>query len=77
MESPWVGFTYARSPLGSSADELLTKRQLEVARLAARGLTDRAIADRLGLSPHTVHTHLRNIFVRLQISSREELAERL
>jgi len=58
--------------LSTSADRL-TERQLEVARLAARGLTDRAIAEMLGLSPHTVHTHLRNIFVRLGISRREDL----
>ena len=56
-------------------DGRLTKRQMEVARLAARALSDRAIADELGLSPHTVHTHLRNIFARLEISSREELTE--
>ena len=63
--------------MGSSAADRLTERQLEVARLAARGLTDREIADELGLSPHTVHTHLRNIFVRLGISSREELPQLL
>ncbi len=63
--------------MGSSADERLTERQLEVARLAASGLGNRSIAERLGLSPHTVHTHLRNIFVRLGISSREELVDHL
>jgi len=51
----------------------LTKRQTQVARLAAGALSDREIANRLGLSPHTVHTHLRNIYARLEISSREEL----
>ncbi|MBO6934419.1 MAG: helix-turn-helix transcriptional regulator [Deltaproteobacteria bacterium] len=56
-------------------DDRLTKRQTEVARLAARSLSDREIAKELGLSPHTVHTHLRNIFARLDISSREELTE--
>lgn len=55
----------------------LTKRQSEVAYLAARSLSDREIAERLGVSRHTVHTHLRNIFARLQISSREELTELL
>jgi len=57
------------------ADDRLTKRQSEVARLAARAFSDREIADELGVSPHTVHTHLRNIFARLEISSREELTE--
>lgn len=59
------------------AAELLTERQLQVARLAVRGLSDREIADRLGVSQHTVHTHLGNIFARLGISSRDELADHL
>ena len=65
---------HPRRILSRTTDERLTKRQTEVAYLAARALSDREIADRLGLSPHTVHTHLRNIFARLEISSRDELA---
>jgi DNA-binding CsgD family transcriptional regulator len=41
-----------------------------VASLAAEGLTNQAIADRLFLSPHTVNTHLRHIFGKLGINSR-------
>jgi len=63
--------------LGSPSAELLTERQLEVANLAVRGLSDREIAERLGLSPNTVHTHLGNIFARLGISSRDEIADHL
>ncbi len=61
--------------MSRQTDDRLTKRQTEVARLAARAFSDREIADELGLSPHTVHTHLRNIFARLEISSREQLGE--
>lgn len=67
--------THTSWPMSRRTDDRLTKRQTEVARLAARSLSDREIAKELGLSPHTVHTHLRNIFARLDISSREELTE--
>lgn len=48
----------------------LTDAELRVAALAAEGLTNQAIADRLFLSPHTVNTHLRHIFGKLGINSR-------
>lgn len=48
----------------------LTPRQIEVLRLAAEGLTERRIAQRLILSEHTVHRHLANIYTRLGCSSR-------
>ncbi len=48
----------------------LTDAELRVASLAAEGLTNQAIADRLFLSPHTVNTHLRHIFSKLGINSR-------
>ena len=55
----------------------LTARQLEVALLAVAGKSDREISDTLGVSPATVRTHLRNIFARLEISSRAEIARRI
>lgn len=48
----------------------LTKRELEVLRLVARGHTNRAIADALYISERTVHRHLSNIFRKLGLSSR-------
>ena len=48
----------------------LTKRQREVLALAAEGLTDREIAQRLYLSEHTVHRHMANIMTRLRVTSR-------
>jgi LuxR family transcriptional regulator, maltose regulon positive regulatory protein len=48
----------------------LTRRQREVLALVADGLSDRDIADRLCLSPHTVHRHVANVLVRLGVSSR-------
>ena len=52
----------------------LRPRERDVAALVAEGLTSNEIADRLGISPRTVTTHLRNIYERLQISSRAALA---
>ncbi|MGW1075706.1 helix-turn-helix domain-containing protein [Streptomyces sp. NPDC002537] len=51
----------------------LTPAELRVARLVADGLTNRAAAAVLSISPHTVDTHLRHIFGKLQISGRVAL----
>jgi DNA-binding CsgD family transcriptional regulator len=51
----------------------LTEAELRVARLTATGLTNRATADELQLSPHTVESHLRHSFNKLGIHSRVEL----
>ncbi len=56
------------------AREGLTPQELQVARLAAKGLSNREIAERLSLSPRTVTTHLSRIFPKLGISSRRELS---
>jgi sigma-54 dependent transcriptional regulator, acetoin dehydrogenase operon transcriptional activator AcoR len=53
--------------------ESLSDTELAVADLAARGRTNRAIADALVVSPHTVDSHLRHIYTKLGISSRVEL----
>jgi DNA-binding CsgD family transcriptional regulator len=52
----------------------LTTSELTVARLVAEGLTNREVAERLFVSPHTVSSHLRHVFTKLGITSRVELA---
>jgi DNA-binding CsgD family transcriptional regulator len=52
----------------------MTAAELGVARLVAEGLTNREVADRLFVSPHTVNSHLRHVFAKLGINSRVELA---
>jgi DNA-binding CsgD family transcriptional regulator len=53
----------------------LSEREIGVAELAAQALTNRQIARRLCLSPHTVGYHLRQIFRKLDIQSRVWLAQ--
>ncbi len=52
----------------------LTTRQLEIARLAATGLPAATIAERLHISRRTVESHLANVYVRLGINNRSDLA---
>lgn len=61
-------------PSAPKGAEELTTQQRQIARLAAEGATNREIATRLFLSHRTVDHHLRNVFVRLGIRSRVELA---
>jgi DNA-binding CsgD family transcriptional regulator len=52
----------------------MTDSELAVARLVAQGLTNREVAERLFVSPHTVSGHLRHVFMKLQVNSRVDLA---
>ena len=51
----------------------LTDSELRVIRVVARGTTNRDAAEQLFLSPHTVSSHLRHAFTKLDINSRNEL----
>lgn len=52
----------------------LTPQEVQVARLITEGMTNRDAATHLFLSPRTVEYHLRNIYTKLGITSRTELA---
>ena len=56
-----------------SGEEALTRREIDVLRLLARGHTNRQVADVLGLSIRTVEGHRANLLGKLGISSRVEL----
>lgn len=65
--------TWRRGATGSP----LTPREEEVARLVAAGVTNREVAARLFVSPKTVERHLVNLFRKLDVRNRTELAARL
>lgn len=54
-----------------------TTREREVATLIARGLTNPEIAETLVLSPHTVQDHIKSLFAKLGVSSRQELVAKV
>ena len=55
----------------------LSKRQQQVVELLLQGNSNKQIALELGISESTVEFHLRNIYVKLQVSSRTEAILRL
>jgi ATP/maltotriose-dependent transcriptional regulator MalT len=60
----------ATPPPEPSNIPLLTPREVELLALVAQGLSDKAIATRLTISPHTVNAHLRAIYRKLNVTSR-------
>lgn len=67
-----TGETVSRG--GRAPIEELTSQELRIARSVAEGHSNREIGNRLFVSPRTVDFHLRNVFSKLGISSRTELA---
>ncbi|MEY9931363.1 DNA-binding CsgD family transcriptional regulator [Catenulispora sp. GP43] len=59
------------------ARDQLTAQELQIARMAASGLTNREIGQKLYLSHRTISTHLHRIFPKLGVASRSELASSL
>ena len=69
-----AGFLEDSAPLEENGDSPLTRRETEVLRLVAVGLSNREIASSLVLSEHTVHRHVANILRKLTQSSRAAAA---
>ncbi len=67
--SPWLA--------GAGVAVPLTTRERQIAALATRGNSDAAIADRLGISPRTVQTHLARVYTKLGITSRTAIRDHL
>ena len=63
-------------PQEQRLSEILSEREMEVLKLATRGLSNQDIADKLCLSLRTVQAHLGHIFNKLQVSSRTEAVVR-
>lgn len=63
----------ATRPVRTTPLSQLTAQQREIVRLAARGLRNREIGERLRLSPRTVSSHLYQVYPKLGVSSRNQL----
>ena len=59
-------------PIADEDTEHLSNRELDIIKLAARGLTNKEIADNLHLSYRTVEGHMRDVFNKLGVGSRTE-----
>ncbi len=80
---PYAAFRFTRTLVSDVVDggmstpevalEGLTPREAEVAREVATGRTNAAVAERLGIKPRTVATHLERIYAKLELSSRAQL----
>lgn len=55
----------------------LSPRELEIATCILRDLKESAIARQIGISTHTVHTHLERLYHKLSVNSRVELVVRM
>jgi len=75
--APFLGIE-APPELASGADTgalgELSAREREVLGLVAQGLSDTQIAERLVISPHTVHRHMANVLAKLQLPTRAAAA---
>jgi pimeloyl-ACP methyl ester carboxylesterase/DNA-binding CsgD family transcriptional regulator len=75
--APFLGIEGPPAPASAAdADALgeLSAREREVLGLVAQGLSDPQIAERLVLSPHTVHRHVANILAKLRLPTRAAAA---
>lgn len=64
--------SYKPDAVGSQPSDLLSERESTVLKLAAKGLSNNAIAHELRLSVNTIESHLRSIFNKLGVGSRTE-----
>ena len=60
------------APLSLGAPVSLTGREIEILALLAEGLGNKTIGARLGISEHTVKTHVTSVFAKLEVSTRAE-----
>jgi DNA-binding NarL/FixJ family response regulator len=67
-------FLKSLNELNSAKLDMLSPREMEIMELISHSLTNEEIADKLFISPKTVKTHLRNIFVKAEIKNRVEAA---
>jgi DNA-binding CsgD family transcriptional regulator/tetratricopeptide (TPR) repeat protein len=68
-----LGLPVPVTPRRGATGGPLSEREIDVVRLVARGMTNKEVADVLFLSPHTVATHLKRVYQRLDVHNRAAL----
>jgi DNA-binding NarL/FixJ family response regulator len=71
-----LGALARRARAAANANAVLSRRELDVLRLIAEGLTARQIASRLKVSQRTVETHISNLYRKLGVRSRVQAVQR-
>ncbi len=77
--APFLSIEAPAAPAGepdTDGVDALSEREREVLSLVAQGLSDALIAERLVISPHTVHRHVANILAKLRLPTRAAAAAR-
>lgn len=80
---PWIiderpeAFDPAAEPAAKAAEDLLSPREIEIARLVAAGYPNKTIGGILEISPWTVATHVRRIFIKLGVHGRASMVAHL
>jgi DNA-binding NarL/FixJ family response regulator len=69
-----IGRLRARLPAAAAVRSPLSPREIEVARLVARGLTNKQIGEALFVSERTAENHVQHILVKLGFSNRSQIA---
>lgn len=64
--------SFMKAPVEATAHDELTRREVEIVRLLSEGYVYKEVADKLGISPHTVHSHIKRIYGKLQATSKAE-----
>lgn len=78
MNGQILAIIESQAPPSPSSDiaRFLTKREMQIATLVARGNSNKQIAIHLNISEWTVSTHLRRIFVKLEVDTRAAMVYR-
>jgi DNA-binding NarL/FixJ family response regulator len=69
-----IGQLRARLPVSAAVASPLSPREIEVARLVARGLTNKQIGEALFVSERTAENHIQHILTKLGFSNRSQIA---
>jgi DNA-binding NarL/FixJ family response regulator len=77
VAGPLLDRLFAREHARERLTRILTARELEIARLAARGLRSKEVAAELGIAEGTIKIHLHNVYQKLGVASRVELVNDL